>query len=177
MYSSEKLNYCFTKATLSALLLLTYLLIFVGCQSNEQSLSEPDKEWIKRQIRAQIDNIAKGAEQLDVDAAMVAYAITPNFLIINPDASFSNRNGMKIANLEAFEQIKSLAFTTIDDEFRFITNTKVLYTWFGQNKIQLKTGEKIRYESYVGTMLFSLIDAEWKIVYAHESASTPIVNE
>lgn len=50
----------------------------------------------------------------------------------------------------------------------------MLYTWIGKAEIELKTGEKINFDSYVGTMLFRKLSNKWKITYAHESASSPI---
>lgn len=157
--------------------------LFVGCtnetkstkpNSNEAEMTTEEKEISKKEIsdigKFVIDNAAK----LDVETAMKPYLNGTDFLVINPDGSYGDYAKMKESNIEAFKSLASFKQTTIKEEFRFLTKTEVLYTWFGKNEIQLKTGEKITNESYIGTMLFKKINNEWKIVYAHESASPAI---
>lgn len=155
-------------------LTMTPLFLF-SCKNEPSELTSKEKETIKKEISARINEIVKGAKQLDIEAAMKPYSNSETFLIINPDGSFSDYNGMKNANAKSFKEMSSLNFTTINEEFRFLTNNQVLYTWFGKSEVELKSGEKMKFESYVGTMLFSKINNEWKIVYAHESASPPVV--
>lgn len=78
---------------------------------------------------------------------------------------------MKEANAESFKQLGLMKFVTKNEKFRFLTKNKVLVTWYGQNEFELKTGEKMEIKSYLGTMLFKKIGNEWKIIYAHESAT------
>lgn len=162
------------------LLLSLFLLIFTaqGCNQaatqNKYVLTEQEKETAKKEISAQIDTIIRGAKNLDVETAMQPYSNTENFLIINPDATFSGYQKMKSDNSEAFKKMRSLNFTTVNQEFRFLSDSQVLLTWFGKSEVELGSGEKIKYESYVGTMLFSRENGEWKIIYAHETASPPL---
>jgi hypothetical protein len=47
-------------------------------------------------------------------------------------------------------------------------------TWTGKNEFELKTGDKMKIEPYVGSMLFEKKNHEWKIIYAHESSAQPV---
>ena len=162
------------------LLITLFLLIFTaqGCNQaatqNKNVLTDQEKESAKKEISAKIDKIIQGGKNLDIETAMQPYSNTENFLIINPDATVSDYQKMKSENAEAFKKMSSLNFTTVNKEFRFLSESQVLLTWFGKSEVELKSGEKIKYESYIGTMLFSKENGEWKIIYAHETASPPI---
>ena len=96
-------------------------------------------------------------------------------MVINPDGSIVNYDNFKINGIESFKQFTAYNQTTIKEEYRFLNKNLVLYTWIGKAEIELKTGEKMNFDSYVGTMLFSKLNNEWKITYAHESASPPVM--
>lgn len=73
-----------------------------------------------------------------------------------------------------FVSVTANTFTTKKEGFRFLSKTLVLYAWQGSNAFALKSGERLNIEHYVGSMLFSKETGEWKIIYAHESASAPV---
>lgn len=148
-------------------------LTLLSCKNESFKLTLEEKEIAKKEISAQVEKIVEGAGQLDIEMAMVPYSNSSDFLIVNGDGTFLDYNEMKEVNAESFEQLNLMKFVTQNEEFRFLTKDDVLLTWYGQNKFELKTGEKMKIESYIGTMLFKKIDDEWKIIYAHESASAP----
>lgn len=170
------------------ILLLTVALLFTstlfsGCKNQNKSkeqnslsseMSTEEKEIVKKEISAVGKFVIENAAKLDPETAMKPYLNDPEFLVINTDATYGDYAKMRTSNIEAFKQLFSFKQTTIKEEFRFLTKMEVLYTWFGKNEIELKTGGKITNESYIGTMLFKKINNKWKIVYAHESASPAI---
>jgi hypothetical protein len=149
-------------------------LLLVSCQNESSEKTAQEKETAKKEISDIGKGIIQSVERLDIESALKPYLDSPDFLMINPDGSYQDYADFKSANTEAFKQLTSMKQTNIKEEFRFLSKTEVLYTWFGKNEIELKTGEKIKNESYIGTMLFSKINNEWRIVYAHESASPAI---
>lgn len=167
---------------LAGVLILTSTLC-TGCKNEDNSkelnnlsseMTNEEKEIAKKEISDVGAFVIENAIKLDVETAMKPYLNDAEFLVVNPDGTYADYAKMKTSNIETFEQLSSFKQTTIKEEFRFITKTDVLYTWFGKNEIELKIGEKITNESYIGTMLFKKINDEWKIVYAHESASPGI---
>jgi hypothetical protein len=67
-----------------------------------------------------------------------------------------------------------MSFTTVKEDFKFLSKDLIMCTWTGNNEFELKTGEKMKIDPYVGSMLFSKKDNEWKIIYAHESSAQPV---
>ena len=161
---------------------LLTLTFFNGCKNDVDSkdngtdceMTADEKENAKKEISDVGKFVLENAAKLDVETALKPYSNDPEFLLINPDGSYSDYGKMKETNIEAFKQLSSFKQTTLKEEYRFLTKKDVLYTWYGKNEIQLKTGEKITNESYIGTMLFKKINNDWTIVYAHESASPSI---
>lgn len=165
--------------------IILMLLVCSSCKNINNSsanteateLSANEKEIIKKAISERIEEIIKGAKELNVDAALKPYANDPAFRIVNPDASVADFPTMKKAQTEAFKTITSMNFKTLKQEFSFLTKNLVICTWTGSNEFELKTGEKLKIEPYVGTMIFRKSDNEWKIIYAHETTAQPITAE
>ncbi len=153
---------------------IIFSLLLVSCQNESSEMTPKEKETAKKEISDIGKGIIQSVERLDIESAIKPYSDSPDFLMINPDGSYQDYAAFKSSNTEAFNQLTSMKQTNIKEEFRFLSKKQVLYTWFGKNEIELKTGEKIKNESYIGTMLFNKINNEWRIVYAHESASPPI---
>ncbi|MFN8250761.1 MAG: hypothetical protein U0V75_02675 [Ferruginibacter sp.] len=141
-------------------------------QSTELTLDE--KESIKKDIAGRINEIIKGAKALNADSALKPYFNDSSFKIINPDASVSGYERMQNDQAAFFNSVKSLNFTTIKEDFKFLANNLVICTWTGYNEFELKTGGKYRMDPYVGSMLFKKTGKEWTIIYAHESAGQPV---
>lgn len=47
----------------------------------------------------------------------------------------------------------------------------------GGSEIERKTGERLKIEPNVGSLLFRKKDGEWTIIYAHETAAAPVAIE
>ncbi len=164
-------------------IIFTLSVLLFGCQTNDSKkadanqateLSSEEKETAKKEISARIDEIIKGAKELNVEAALKPYSDEPDFKIVSPDASVADFATMKNVQTEGFKTVTSMNFTTIKQDFTFLEKDLVMCTWTGMNEFQLKTGEKMKIDPYVGSMLFRKKDNEWKIIYAHETSAAPV---
>jgi hypothetical protein len=171
------------KNTLSASCFLVTFLILIGCQDTYTSktisteITASEKEIAQKAITARIDEIIAGANNLDVEAAAQPYSDAPEFKIINSDGSVSDLETMKSVQEEAFKSLASMNFKTIKQDFTFLAKDLVMCTWTGSNEFELKTGEKLKIEPYVGSLLFRNKNDEWKIIYTHETAAPPVLVE
>ncbi len=71
---------------------------------------------------------------------------------------------MKRSQEEAFKTLASMNSRTIRQDFTFLSKDLVTCTWIGSNEFQLKTGEKMKIEPYIGSLLFRRKVTEWKII-------------
>jgi hypothetical protein len=145
-----------------------------GAVFNTTELSPADKEQVKREIAGRIDEIIKGCKQLNADTALNAYWDSADFVIVNTDGSVINFQTMKNTTATFFKSAKYVTYTTVKEDFKFLSKSLVMCTWTGREEYELKTGEHMKADPYVGSMLFSKIGNEWKIVYAHESSTQPV---
>ena len=168
--------------TLTTSIFFTFIL-FVSCKNSDNSkisasdkteISSTEKEVAQKDISNKIDEIIEGCKQLNVDSALKPYSDSSDFVIVNTDGSVTNFQTMRNAQTEFFKSAKSINFTTIKEDFKFLSKFLVLCTWTGRNEFELKSGERMKIEPYVGSMLFSKTDNNWKIIYAHESSATPV---
>lgn len=172
-------------AILFPTIIILILIVFGGCQNMNNSttgtesrdISSDEKGHIEKAISDRIEEIIKGAKELNVEGALMPYSDDPDFKIVNPDGSVTDFPTMRNAQAEAFKTLASLDFKTIKQDFTFLANNLVICTWTGSNEFELKSGEKMKIDPYVGTMIFKKMDNEWKIIYAHETTAQPIIIE
>jgi len=158
--------------------------VFMSCQKvNEPinksaavELTADEKGAIKKNILNRIEDIIQGAKELNVEKAASVYSNDPEFRIVNPDGTVTDFETMKKVQSEGFKGLKSLNFTTTKQDFTFLANDLVMCTWTGKNEFELTTGEKMKIEPYVGSLLFKNNAGVWEIIYAHETtAATTLV--
>jgi hypothetical protein len=162
--------------------LIPALTLFTACKNGDNSmkkaedkeLTADEKEVIKKAISNRIDEVIQGTKELNVDKAASVYADVAEFKIVNPDATVSDFATMKKGQAEGFKGLNSLNFKTIKQDFTFLSKDLIMCTWTGKNEFELKSGEKMKIEPYVGSLLFKNKDGVWKIIYVHETTATPI---
>jgi hypothetical protein len=166
----------------TSIIILTAIFL-CGCQYADNSsqpsvnvteLSPGDKEVVKKEIAASIDQIIRGCTQLNADTALNPYWNSPDFVIVNPDGSVANFQAMKDAKSAFMKSAKYVTFTTTKEDFKFLSKSLVLCTWTGRDEFELKTGEHMKIVPYVGSMLFSKAGNDWRIIYSHESSAQPV---
>lgn len=174
-FSMKRLNQL--QVLMTAIILLSLSLSSCQNQCSEFKWTEAEKEIAKKEITETAKQVIKGARKADFQMAATPYLNSPDFFIVNPDATYNLYEGFEKNGKEFFSQLAIYDQTTIKEEYRFLNKGLVLYTWIGKAGIELKTGDKMKFESYIGTMLFQKIKGEWKITYAHETASQPIMSK
>ncbi|HEX8278098.1 MAG TPA: hypothetical protein VF540_05355 [Segetibacter sp.] len=111
--------------------------IISSCKNSEDAktiapqlitLPNDEKETAEREISARVDEIVKGANSLNVDAALQPYLDDSDFKIVNPDASVTDYQSMKNTQIEAFKSLSALNFKTIKQDFTFLEKDLVMFT-------------------------------------------------
>lgn len=150
------------------------VLLFVafGCtpQHGDQ-LTQQQTDQIKSEIRTVVDSIIATAERLDIGKTIQYYWDSPDYLQYNPDGSKTDIQGVKKSLAWFADSVSLFRLTTVRDEFPVVTKDLVLYVWVGNDDITLKSGDTIKYDPDVETLVFRKFDDKWKLVYFHESAT------
>jgi ketosteroid isomerase-like protein len=158
-----------------AIIVILFFSFLVGCAREEPvQMTAQEQETIKNEIRQVVNQILAATNKMDVDALLQPYWDSPEFLLVSAQGAMADYQTAKNGSAELFKVLDSLQYTTVRDEFRILSGTTVLYTWLGKCECAFKAGGKATIESYAITFLLRKMDSNWKIVYAHESASLPI---
>jgi len=158
------------------LLITLVLFFFFGCAKQPAQMSPQEQETAKKEIRQIFDLQIAACEKPDLDALFQAMWNSPDFIAIMADGKTFDYQGAKNSTADFFKAFPSAKFTTVKDEFRFLSNDLVLYAWNGTCDMTLTTGAHSKIDSYAVTYVFRKIDNQWKIIFSHESAS-PAVEE
>ena len=161
--------------SLTTLILLTGILLS-SCNNTSDSkvnsvetteMTETEKEIAKQEISSVNAAIIKSANELNVDATLKGYS--PDVKGVNPDGTSFDYASLASGYKQSFDGVKSLNFTKVKENFKFISKTFVLCTWTGTVEPELKSGQHLKNDPHTASLLYSKINNEWKIVYEHDS--------
>ena len=164
-----KTSYCITIITA-----LLFSLVSCTSQQNDQ-LTPKQKEQIKKEVKAVGDSIISRIERMDV-RWVDYYVDSPDWGMVNADGS---RWDFKIFNSiqpEFFNSIVSWKWTSVHQDFKFISKDIVIYAWDGKDVTVMKSGDRITYDPHAYTLILKKIDGQWKVIYSHDSGS-PVVQK
>ncbi len=157
------------------LLSLLVVLFSSGCTKQEPVPMTPqEQEVAKKEIREVSDRIVQSLNTMDLESLLRPYWNSPDFVLVNTEGSMGDYQTTKNGTVEMFNLLASLKYATVKDEFRFLPGNTVLYAWFGKSEVVFKGGQQAKIDAYAITFVFRKVDNDWKIIYAHESASPPV---
>jgi ketosteroid isomerase-like protein len=151
------------------------LLVLFGCGGQEPLQMTPqEQDLAKEEINKILNQQLEAASKLDAEALLQSYADSPDFILLSTTGAMVDYQGTKNGTAEIYKSLSALKFTTIKTEFRFLPGNIVICAWLGKCDAAFKTGERAMIDSYAITFVFKKLDNQWKIIYAHESASSPV---
>ena len=156
---------------MAACIALFFLTIGCNPTSDKETteMTETEKETAKQEISSINASVIKGVNELNVDAALKGYSTDCRG--VNTDGTSFDYVSLAGGFSQSFGGVKSLNFTKVKEDFKFISKTFVLCTWTGTVEPELKTGEHLKNDPHTASLLYSKINNEWKIVYEHDSES------
>jgi hypothetical protein len=137
------------------------------------SVSGPEKETIQGEIRKIIDELIRGCESLDPDAAFRAFSGSPDFLMMGTDGSLADHAAYIKGNVEYLRNCSSFRLATKREEIRILGPATAVFAWSYAAEAVLKTGRRETFDGAGASFVFQKKDGGWKVVYYHESSSPP----
>ena len=173
-----------TNRFLPVLAMFVALILFTaGCSApaketvattNAPTMTAEQKQAIETEISGLTKKFFQYVQKLDIEKCMTFFDNTPDFLAVNPDGTLGDYNALKKLNADGFSQMTALTVVPKKEAIRVLSDSLVLYTFSMEQDATLKTGQKMKYESVAGTMLFTKINGAWKATFYHESDSAPV---
>jgi hypothetical protein len=149
------------------------LVLFVGCAPQQQSdqLTQQQKDQIKKEVKAVVDSMIARDERLDADGVLQYCWDSPDFVTFNPDGSRSDYQASKKGLADLFSSLASLKPHATQEDLIVLTKDIVIDSWIGKTEAVLKSGDKMVFDPDGVTQVFQRIAGQWKLIYAHESAT------
>ena len=148
------------------------LLLFIGCtQQQSDQLTQQQKDQIKSEVKAVVDSVITKAQRLDMGATLQYYWDSPEFAIYNPDGSRSDYQTSKKGLADLFSSLASFKLHPTREDLIVLTKDIVIDSWIGKTEAVLKSGDKMVFDPDGVTQVFQRIAGQWKLIYAHESAT------
>jgi len=140
---------------------------------NHQSLTNAEKEQIQQEIKAAINTLILGCENLDMDLAFSIFANSPDFLMMGTDGMLCDYQTYLKNNIDYLRTCASFKLTTYREEIRIIAPEIAIYSWAYGAEAILKTGEQDIIENAGASFVFEKVNGGWKVAYYHESSTPP----
>jgi hypothetical protein len=140
---------------------------------NTNDLATPEKDAIKQEITEHIDELIRGCESLDMEAAFKVFSDSPDFLMMGTDGTLVDHHTYVKNNIEYLLTCSKFRLTTKNAEIRIINPEAAVYAWTYSAEALLKTGERDIIDDAGASFVFHKITGNWKVVYYHESSSIP----
>ncbi len=160
------------------LFIILILFFFLGFLKEESTqMTSQKQEAAKKEITEVVHAIFRSLEKMDVEALFKYYSNSPDFILFTVVGTMVNYQQAKMEHAEWFKTLSSLKIISVKDEFRFLTDNKVVYAWLGKFEMVLKSGERIMIDKFGVTFIFSKIDNHWKVIYQQSCSSPPVKEE
>ena len=141
---------------------------------NSQRLSTAEKSQIQQEIKAVIDTLITGCENLDMKMAFGMFTDDPEFLMMGTDGTLCDYQTYLKNNVDYLMTCASFKLTTFQEEIRILDQETVLYAWAYGVEAALKTGEQDIIKNAGASFVFKKQNGLWQVVYYHESSVPPV---
>jgi hypothetical protein len=133
------------------------------------SISDAEKNKIKREIKEVVKKMFKGCELADFDMAMEPWLDSTDLVFIFNGTSF-NYQGIDDAMRPLFNSLLNQEIKIIDEKFVFLDKSIVVYTTNCTFLENYKDGHSTLSDPMVFQCLFIKINDQWKVINGVESS-------
>jgi hypothetical protein len=144
------------------------LVVCFACGKNSGPLSDSQKEKVISEVKPVVNEIIKGAEDVNFDLLMGSAYDSPDYTYVNGGKVYSYKDlteGFK----PVFASMSNQKMTVASEKYAVLDESTVLYTLTAKWEMNFKDGHSVIQEPWVNQFLFKKIDGKWKAVSTLES--------
>jgi hypothetical protein len=144
------------------------LVVCFACGKNNGPLSDSRKEKVISEVKPVVNEIIKGAEDVNFDLLMGSAYDSPDYTYINGGKVYSYKDlteGFK----PVFASMSNQKMTVISEKYAVLDESTVLYTLTAKWEMNFKDGHSVIQEPWVNQFLFKKVDGKWKTMSTLES--------
>jgi len=159
----------------ATILIAVALLFCFGCTSQEtKQLSQQEKDRIKTEVKAAVDDIVVKLDNLDAEGALQHYS--PELVHV-ADGSQNDYRTYKKGWVGVNNSATSWKLVPVHEEIMILTKDLAITTWVGKMEYVAKSGDKTTTHPIAYTDVFEKIDGQWKVIYEHASARGEVIEK
>jgi ketosteroid isomerase-like protein len=149
------------------ILVIVALLFCFGCGSQETTqLSQQEKDQIKAEAKAAVDDIVAKLNDLDAEGALQHYS--PELVHV-ADGSQNDYQTYKKGWIDVNNSAASWKLVPVHEEIMVLTKDFAITTWVGKMEYVAKSGNKTTTDPIAYTDVSKKIESQWKVIYEHAS--------
>lgn len=149
-------------------LLVLILLACSSCSSRNGSVSDKQKENIKKEIKEVANSILSGFENLNADDVLKSWHNTPEFLAISNVTGFSYKEVSDLMR-SIYPSFTGMKYTPISENFYIVDDATVIYTTKCKFQQDYKDGRSEMNDPMLMQFVFRKIDGKWMAINAVET--------
>jgi hypothetical protein len=153
----------------SALLAALILLAVWSCTSNK-SLSDKEKENIRKEVKEAVNTIIKGIEDANADAVLSSWHNSPEFFAVSNGIAYTYNEVSDLLK-KGFAEVSNMKYTQVDETFNILDHNTVIYTTRCKFLENYKDGHSAFDDPMVMQYTFRKTDKKWLAVNAVETYS------
>ncbi|WP_224485559.1 nuclear transport factor 2 family protein [Robertkochia aurantiaca] len=149
----------------------------VSCSPQEEKpLTDTEKETLKGEVAARIDEIVTASNQMNLEAIKEIYWNDPAFIAVSLDQVFNYQGYIQDAE-EVWSGIESLNFQEGEVQISILDSETAYAVFGGMADAQTTEGQEMKIEDFFASMLFRKVDGSWKVAGTHESGTFVMMEE
>jgi len=149
------------------LIFLGFLIICFSCGTNNNPVSDAQKEKIQGEVKEVVNTINKALEEVNWDMANESCLDSPDFVYLYNGKAHTYKEFMDLK--PAFNTRLNQKCTIVSEKFAVLDNSTVLYTMNCTWLTNYKDGRSVLVDPAVTQVLFKRIDNRWRTLNIVES--------
>jgi hypothetical protein len=145
------------------LIFLVMLIACYSCDTNNNPVSDAQKEKIKGEVKEVLNTFIKGCDELNFDMAIEPFLDSPDFEYIANGRTYNYQELMAMRPL--FDKMINQKLTIADEKYKVLNNSTVLFTTNYKWLQNYKDGHSILEDPASFMFMFKKINNKWRIIY------------
>jgi hypothetical protein len=154
-------------------LLIPFLVLLAACNTTDKPMTDEQKNAVKEEGSAVVNEFVNALKTSDLEKMKSLLANSPDYAYIVAGEVYNYDQQVEMAS-QYLPYMKSQTFMTKFEKYIILDPSCFTYIWKGDNGMYMKTGDSTILNDYVMALTFRKSEGSWKLIYGHESESTPL---
>jgi hypothetical protein len=156
------------------LIFLVFLIVSFSCGTNNEPVSDAQKEKIVGEVKEIVHSVFKGAEEANFDMVVKTWYDSPDFVYMCNGKTYTYKETMDEMK-QFLNVLLNQKCTIVDEKYAVPDNSTVLGTINTKWLMNFKDGHSVLQDPWAVQFTFKKINNKWRVIYHVESGFEKIV--